>query len=264
MNFMTIEGRDIQIENIATVETRKCGITENNQYEVILTMNNGQLIQAFKGTKPACDDFRVAFKTGIGAVDKPYPSVNWVDFEPNTVTVERGKVTHAHMLWNGAEAESTAFTYEQGDIHIAEFALGEVLGIGVGETTIAANKDGKKGTGKARVVASKDGIMFEHDGASLPVGGSLQNPLKNNGVNVNYNSIVFHSSNPAVATVDNRGTADVVGVGVTFIIADYNGQRYGYSIHGTAAARVASAANVEEEVKPAPKKRSASTKKKAE
>lgn len=260
---MTIEGRDIQIENIATVETRKCGITENNQYEVVFTMNNGQLIQAFKGTKPACDDFRVAFKTGIGAVDKPYPSVNWVDFESNTVVVEKGKVAHVHMLWSGVEAESTSFTYESSDLMIGEFILGEVLGNDIGETTIAANKDGKKGAGRLRVIANKTGIAFETNGASLEVGGSIMIPLRDAaGKMIPWNQLTLVSSNPTAVTVSG-GLAEAKAVGVSLITCDYMGEKYGYAIHVRAAAPL-KAMSVEEEVKPAPKKRSAATKKKAE
>lgn len=254
MNFMTIEGRDVQLENISTVETRRCGISDNNQYDVIITMNSGQLIKAFRGTKSACDDFKVAFKANVRGESNPYPTVNWADFTPNTVIVEKGKIATVEVLWNGEEAESAAFTYEVTDGAVAEFALGEVLGCEVGETPIATNKDGKKGIGRARVINSKDGVMFEFLGTSLAVGGAVMIPVKNaDGINIPFASLSLHSSNPSVATVSANGTIEAVGIGSAMIIADYKGSRYGTAI--AVGAAVLKTMSVEEEATPIPKKR---------
>lgn len=255
MKFVTIDNRDIQVENISTISLKKFGVVESNQYEVVFAMNNGQLIQAFKGTKPACNDFKVAFITAVGETI-PTPSVDWVDFSPNTIQVEKGKVGTVEMLWNGSEHETSGFTYESNDLAIAEFVLGEVLGCEVGVASIAANKDGKKGTRTVRVVASKDGVMFEFLGTSLSVGGSVMIPLKSaDGAMIPFKDLVLHSSNPAVATVSAGGVIDAIGEGVAIVIADYNGHRYGTSVHVTATA-AAKVMSVEDEVvEEAPKKR---------
>lgn len=255
MDFVKICGREVVATSIATIEKRKCSFDQDDSYGVYVTLNSGNVLQAFQATESACNDYVVGLKTALGGVDKVPAQVNWVSTKPQSVEVEKGKIIHVEMLWNGEEAESKGFTYASDNEMIADFVLGEILGGDVGNTAVTSSKSGKNFKTKVNVVPSKDGIMFEHLGSSLRVGEFVQIPLRDNGAMIHPDRIVFLSSDPTVATVDNRGAIDALKVGQTLIVAKYNGQRYGTYIKVTAAAALKT-----EEVAEAPKKKTRSKK----
>lgn len=244
MDTIKLDERDIQVAHIESVETRVASTRERISQVKIRTAS-GELYTAFEGTPTACADFRVAFHTAIKGTNLPIPTVDWVYFKPVYPVVELGKVVHLETMWNGKEFESAGFTYSVTDMNTAEVVLAEVLGVAEGQTEFKVAKDGKNEKGIVTVVPSKDGIVFEHLTTGLPVGGSVLVPLRKDGVAIPWQDIHFLSSNPAVATVTERGQVDVIGTGSTLIIAQYKGQKYGHYVEGMASAKTVLKATTE-------------------
>lgn len=149
-----------------------------------------------------------------------------IAFETPSVELEKGTQTTLNVALTPANITGVALTWMTGDPNVVEVDNGVVDAVGNGTTSIMVSADGGKFTTACTVtvVTNVTGVTMDEQMAFMNKGDTKQLTVTIAPADSNDPELLWESSNPSVATVDDKGNVTASAGGTTVITAtSYNG-----------------------------------------